>query len=204
MRTDPFYDAWLFLIGQTDDQMALGNWRWFFVGLFIALLIGSIVIAVRNAIAERAQRSFAHVATWVMRTLVGCMWFQGMLWKLPFGTENGLHHWTQQMGEHAAFGFYRDFVASTLLPNFAILNPIVFFTELAFAVSLMLGLGVRFIGVLGVLFALNLWIGLYRHPGEWPWTYLFLAALMGLFSLHAAGRSLGLDAMLRRRRSARA
>jgi hypothetical protein len=46
---------------------------------------------------------------------------------------------------------------------------------------------------------LNLWIGLYRHPAEWPWNYVFLAFLMGAFSLHAAGRSLGLDSILRRR-----
>ncbi len=33
---------------------------------------------------------------------------------------------------------------------------------------------------------------------EWPWSYLFLAMVMFFFVLHAAGRSLGLDAWLRR------
>jgi hypothetical protein len=58
---------------------------------------------------------------------------------------------------------------------------------------------VRLTGALGILFVLNLWIGLYRHPQEWPWTYIFLAGLMALFSVEAAGRSLGLDGWLRRR-----
>ena len=35
-------------------------------------------------------------------------------------------------------------------------------------------------------------------PSEWPWTYMFLAMLMLLFALEGAGRSLGLDARLRR------
>jgi uncharacterized membrane protein YphA (DoxX/SURF4 family) len=78
-------------------------------------------------------------------------------------------------------------------------DPIVFLAELSFAVSLMLGFGVRVTGAIAVLFVLNLWIGLYRHPHEWPWNYIFLAGLMGLFSVLSAGRSLGLDAWLRRR-----
>src|SRR5262249_53983812 len=66
--------------------------------------------------------------------------------------------------------------------------------------SLILGLGVRLIGVLGVIFVLHLWLGIYRpgSPAEWPWEYIFLAMVMFFFALHAAGRSLRLDAWLRR------
>jgi hypothetical protein len=69
-----------------------------------------------------------------------------------------------------------------------------------FTVSLMLGLGVRFAGVIGIFFVLHLWLGIYLpgNPAEWPWSYIFLAMLMFLFALYAAGRSLGLDAWLRR------
>jgi len=67
-------------------------------------------------------------------------------------------------------------------------------------VSLILGFGVRLIGVLGIIFLLHLWLGIYRpgSPAEWPWEYIFLAMVMFFFALHAAGRSLGLDAWLRR------
>jgi hypothetical protein len=37
-----------------------------------------------------------------------------------------------------------------------------------------------------------------QPPTEWPWSYVFLAIVMFFFALHAAGRSLGLDAWLRR------
>src|SRR5262249_3983654 len=60
--------------------------------------------------------------------------------------------------------------------------------------------GVRLIGVLGIIFVLHLWLGIYRpgSPAEWPWAYIFLAMVMFFFALHAAGRSLRLDAWLPR------
>jgi uncharacterized membrane protein YphA (DoxX/SURF4 family) len=128
------------------------------------------------------------------------MWFQGMLWKLPLPASGGLRYWTEQMGERAAFEIHREFVTGFLLPNLHLFGPVVFLAELTFAVSMILGLGVRLAGALGILFVLHLWLGIYRpgDPDEWPWSYMFLAMLMFLFALYAAGRSLGLDAWLRR------
>ena len=60
----------------------------------------------------------------------------------------------------------------------------------------MLGVFVRLFGIIGALQILNLWLGLYSAPGEWPWTYFFLLALMLIFALHRYGRSLGLDAIM--------
>lgn len=71
--------------------------------------------------------------------------------------------------------------------------------EVGFSVSLLLGVGVRVVPLLAVLMVLNVWIGLYRVQSEWPWSYIFLASLMASFSLYAAGRALGLDALIRRR-----
>jgi hypothetical protein len=47
--------------------------------------------------------------------------------------------------------------------------------------------------------SINLWLGLYRAPYEWPWAYFFLILLQITLVVYAAGRSLGLDAMLNRR-----
>jgi uncharacterized membrane protein YphA (DoxX/SURF4 family) len=84
------------------------------------------------------------------------------------------------------------------LPHMSEFGPIVFLAELVFAGSMILGLAVRFVGVLAVAYSLQLWLGLYDNSSEWPWTYMFLAMLMLLFALEGAGRSLGLDARLRR------
>ncbi len=196
----PLTDFWDFLIGNTADQNALGSWKYLLVALFLALIVASVAIAVQNWREDPAQRSATHLGTWFVRVLVGGMWFQGMLWKLPLPVSAGLKYWTEQMGNRAAFAFHRDLVAAVYLPYLQFFNPIIFLAEITFAVSLMLGLGVRLVSALGIVFVLHLWLGIYRpgNPAEWPWSYIFLAIVMFFFALHAAGRSLGLDAWLRR------
>jgi uncharacterized membrane protein YphA (DoxX/SURF4 family) len=83
-----------------------------------------------------------------------------------------------------------------VLPHFYLFAPIVYGLEVLTAVSLLLGLFVRLWGVIGALQILNLWLGLYSAPGEWPWTYFFLLVLMLIFALHRYGRRLGLDAII--------
>jgi len=197
---NPFSDFWNFVIGNTDDHNALGAWKYLFVALFLALIVASVVIAIKNWQEDPSQRTGSHLGTWFVRVLIGGMWFQGMLWKLPLPVSGGLQYWTEQMASRAAFDVHRELVTAVYLPYLYVLNPIIFLAEFTFAVSLILGLGVRLIGVLGIIFVLHLWLGIYRpgSPAEWPWQYIFLAIVMFFFAPHAAGRSLGLDAWLRR------
>jgi uncharacterized membrane protein YphA (DoxX/SURF4 family) len=197
---NPFSDLWEFLIGNTNDHNDLGSWKYIFVALFLALITTSIIIAVRNWHEDRSQRTWTHLGTWFVRVLVGGMWFQGMLWKLPLPVSSGLRYWTEQMGNRAAFAFHRQLVADYYLPYLHILDPIIFLAEFTFAVSLILGLGVRLVSTLAIIFVLHLWLGIYQpgNPAEWPWSYVFLAIVMFMFALHGAGRSLGFDAWLRR------
>ncbi len=198
MRTNPFLDAWLFLIGSTDDHRALGPFRYVFVALFLALLVTSAWIALKNWREDPAQRNAAHLTVCFSRVLIGSMWFQGCLWKLPLPVSGGFEYWTGQMGEHAAFAFHRELVKSVYLTHLNLIDPLVFLAELAFAISLMLGFGVRLVALLAALYSLQLWLGLYSHPGEWPWNYVFLAMIHVLFAVYAAGLSLGVDALARR------
>jgi uncharacterized membrane protein YphA (DoxX/SURF4 family) len=197
---NPFYDAWQFVIGATNDHQTLGVWGYLFAVLFVVLIAASITIAWRNWQQDEEQRTGRHLGTWFVRVMIGCMWFQAMLWKLPLPVSGGLQYWTEQMGKRAAFEAHREFVTGIVVPNLHLLAPFVFLAELTFAVSLILGLGVRLASALAMLFVLNLWLGIYLpgDPAEWPWSYVFLLFLMFLFALHAAGRSLGLDAWLRR------
>jgi uncharacterized membrane protein YphA (DoxX/SURF4 family) len=141
----------------------------------------------------------------VFRLLIGCMWWQQTLWKLPpfytdhpeqpFG-ETGLAHWMTVMGKSAAIPLQADFVNNVVLPHFYLFAPIVYAAEVLTAVSLILGILVRFWGMIGALQILNLWLGLYNAEGEWPWTYFFLLVIQLIFALHHYGRSLGLDALI--------
>jgi len=198
MPNNPFADAWQFLTGATGDYNRLGNWHYLILALFWVLLIVSILMAIRNWREDPTQRTGRHLGIWLVRVLIGCMWFQGMLWKLPLPVSDGLQYWTGQESTNAAFEFHRTFLKDVVLTNMTVFGPIVFVAELVFAGSMMLGLAVRLVGVLGVLYVLQLWLGLYDNASEWPWTYMFLALLMFLFVVEAAGRSLGFDGWLRR------
>ena len=90
-----------------------------------------------------------------------------------------------------------------MLPHFYLFAPVVYSLEVLTAMSLMLGIFVRFWGVIGALQILNLWLGLYNAAGEWPWTYFFLLVLQLIFAVHRYGRSLGLDAVIVARSGAR-
>jgi len=197
MRTNPFYDAWLFLIGSTSDHENSGV-GWLLTALFLALLLASIWIARRNWQQDPAQRTKEHLATWFMRVMIGAMWFQGSLWKLPLPVSGGFAGWTGALGENAAFEFHKWIAKNIFVPLLPVINPLVYLTELSLAVAFILGFLVRPLGVIGMLFVVHLWLGLYLHPGEWPWLYIFLIFVQGFFVLNNAGKSLGLDGLIAR------
>ncbi len=173
--------------------------------IFWLLLLGSIAVAVHVYRTMPEQRTIEHVGNWVFRLLIGCMWWQQTLWKLPpfytdhpeqpFG-ETGLPYWMTVMGRSAAIPLQADFVNNIVLPHFYLFAPMVYAAEVLTAVSLILGIFVRFWGLIGALQILNLWLGLYNAEGEWPWNYFFLLVIQLIFALHHYGRSLGLDALI--------
>jgi len=107
MPTNPFIDVRHFLTGTTGDYLHQGNWRYLILVLFWALLLASIAVAVRNWQQDPAQRTSQHLGIWLVRLLIGIMWFQGMLWKLPLPVSDGLQYWTEQESTSAAFEFHR-------------------------------------------------------------------------------------------------
>ena len=159
------------------------------------LLLSALAIA---AVAWRRlpeQRSPRAVSILILRLLVGGMWWEQTLWKIP-PNYDGLLYWMKQMTEHAAIIAQGRFVADAVIPNVAIVGPLVYLFELAIGVSLTLGLFSRLGALAGLLMALNLWLGEYSTPNEWPWTYGFLIILQAMFVIDPPGRCLGADALL--------
>jgi hypothetical protein len=195
----------------TDIIAFLTKPAWY-TWVFWLLLIASAAIAAYVAARIPEQRSGRHVARWLFRLVIGAMWWQQTLWKLPpyytdqpdapFGT-TGLANWMKIMGQHASIPLQADFVNNIVLPNFYWFAPLVYLAELLTALSLMLGAFVGLFGIIGALQIVNLWLGLYSAPHEWPWTYFFLIVLQLIFAFGYYGRSLGVDALLatRARRS---
>lgn len=199
MRTDPFSDSLAFLLSNTPDHDALGWARYLLVALYWTALIGGCVVAYLAWSRDPAQREGRNAAIWLIRMLVGTMWLQGSLWKLPLPVAGGFRYWTEQLVEHSWLPIHAQIVRDVLLPNINLLDPVVFVTETLLGFSLMLGLGVRFAGLIGIVFTINLWIGLYHRGDEWPWNYMFLIFVNAFFVLDRAGECLGLDGMRRAR-----
>lgn len=189
MRENPLGNAWSFL---TDD-------RWL-TPVFWLLLLGAAAVAVLAWRSDPAQRSVRHIGICLLRIIVGTMWWQQSLWKVPPHYDWGLIHWMEVMVEHASTQLQSNLVRDFVLPNIAVFGPLVYAIEVAIAGSLILGLFTRLGSALGALMAINLWLGLYNAPNEWPWTYMFLVVLELLFLLDPPGRSLGIDALFWRRK----
>jgi uncharacterized membrane protein YphA (DoxX/SURF4 family) len=193
MRTNPISDALEFL--------TQGGWTSY---VFWLLIIASVVIAAVNFLRDSSQRSGLHLWNWLARFFIGAMWWQQSLWKLPPTYTNnpdgsgGLRYWIDEMTKWASTGLQRHFVKDVVLPHFYLFAPQVYFSEVLIAVTLILGLFSRLGAFLGALMAINLWLGLYRSPAEWPWTYFFLIIVQIVFLVQRPGRSLGLDAILQR------
>jgi uncharacterized membrane protein YphA (DoxX/SURF4 family) len=200
MKHDPISDVLNFL-----QQPAFVSGPMWPTVVFWLLVFASVTIAVYAFSAVPGQRHVTHLWNWAFRFLIGCMWWQQTLWKLPpyytdhpdqpFGA-TGLAYWMGVEGKSAAIQLQADFVNNIVLPHFYVFAPAVYSLEVLTAVSLMLGIFVRLWAVIGALQILNLWLGLYNAEGEWPWTYFFLLVLMLIFAVHRYGRSLGLDAVI--------
>src|SRR5215472_684232 len=134
MRTNPFSDALEFLTP--------GEWTSY---VFLLLTIASVVIAAINLRREASQRSVLHLWNWLARLLIGCMWWQQSLWKLPpTYTDNpdgsgGLRYWVDKMVDGAAFQIQSDFVHYVVQPYFLLFAPIVYSVEVLIGVSLITG-----------------------------------------------------------------
>lgn len=198
MRANPFSDFITFILGNSGDQNALGSYKYLTVALFLGLLLAGLGIAVTAWRRDPAQRTAKHLAIFAMRVTAAGMWYQATLWKLPWPVSGGFRFWLQASAKYSAFQVHSDLMNLLFVPNIAIVQPLVYLLEVFFAASLMLGFAVRLSGTLAVLFTLNLWIGLYNDPTEWAWTYIAIMVSHGMFVASEAGRSLGLDHLLRR------
>jgi uncharacterized membrane protein YphA (DoxX/SURF4 family) len=177
--------------GDAADFVTRGG---FFGDVYVVLLVLAAAIALVAWWRNPAERGARAVGLLLLRVLTGTMWWQQSLWKIP-PNYGGLIYWMRQEAAHAAIPLQGRLVREVVLPHIRIFGPAVYAIEVAIGVSLILGLYTRAGALLGILMGVNLWLGLYSAPREWPWTYFFLIIIMSLFAIDPPGRVLGLDAL---------
>jgi uncharacterized membrane protein YphA (DoxX/SURF4 family) len=160
----------------------------------------------------------------VIRLFLGFLWFQQILWKLPpsFGCNDkglnydrtidpslldeanglsGLCDWVVREANNTnnfpGFGWFPGFVQNFVVPNFGFFAWSTVFIETFLAVSLILGVFTRLGGLVGTLFAINLFGGLTGLPKEeWPWIYGQLILLNGVFLVLGSRMQYSVDMLL--------
>lgn len=137
----------------------------------------------------------------VVRVALGLLWVQGAGWKTPpdFGQEagRGLFRYTSYAVEHPVFAPYSWLVENVVLPNFTLFGYLVLLAEASIGAFLVVGLATRFWAGLGILQTTAITLSVLNAPHEWPWAYYLMLAAHAVVLATAAGRTGGLDGLLR-------
>jgi hypothetical protein len=150
----------------------------------------------------------------IARLVIGYMWITQLMWKMPplFGCPanfalstslqsrtTGLCDWTGLMAHYSIWPVHRALVANLVAPNLSWMGWFIWLMETFIAISLILGLFSRLGGLVGLVQATNLYLGLTALPFEWYWTYGMMIILHLIFFAIPPGRTLGVDVWLRPR-----
>ena len=185
MNPDPLTDAVAFLC-----QLI---WP---VILLWALLLGSLLLAVRAWRRQMPPPDAGDVAIWLARVLVGCLWWQKSMWKVPPHYDELLRV-LDAMAQHTALPMQATTIHAVEIPHIALFGPLVYGMEVVTALCLILGVLSRLGALVGLVLAAFLWLGWYSVPDGWPWGFATLVILHALWACRAPGRSLGADALVR-------
>ena len=137
----------------------------------------------------------------VLRIGVALMWIQNASWKTPpdFGEtdKSGLYVFTRYAVEHPVLPPFAALIDQLVLPNFVFFGWVALLTESALGAFLLVGLLTRFWAVVGVAQCLAIMFSVLNAPNEWHWSYyLMILAHLAIFAT-AAGRTFGVDGVLR-------
>ncbi len=144
-----------------------------------------------------------RVALAVVRIGIGLLWIQSAGWKTPpnFGQDSGtgLFKYTSYAVEYPVFPPFSWLIENLVLPNFAFFGYLTLLLEASMGAFLLVGLATRFWAVLGIIQTVAIALSVLNAPDEWPWSYYLMIAAHVVILAAAAGRTAGLDGVLRPR-----
>ena len=150
---------------------------------------------------ERTRASNIVIA--LVRVAFSLLWLQNVTWKVPpdFGAnqQKGLWEWAHQAVVHPVLPPYSWLVEHVILPGLPVFGWGVLLIEGGLGIFLLLGLATRGWAIIGILQTTVIILSVLNVPGEWPWTYYLMIMTSAMLWATAAGRSYGLDALLRAR-----
>lgn len=140
-----------------------------------------------------------------VRVTIALLWIENTGWKRPpsFGEGSdppgGLYKWTTYAVEHEVFAPWAWLVDNVVLPNFQLFGWFTLIVEASLGAFLLVGLATRFWALVGIGQSIAITLSVLNAPHEWFWAYFMMIAAHLVLLATAAGRSYGVDAVLRRR-----
>lgn len=137
----------------------------------------------------------------LFRMLFGLMYLHMALQKAPWVITDGerfgwLYGFIWKQINHPTFDWYAVFLKGVVLPYFTLFGALSFLTEIGLGLGLFIGLFTPLVGLGGALWMVNIAVGSFSIPEEWPWIWMLLIVPQVVFALSRAGRPLGLDAVV--------
>ncbi len=134
----------------------------------------------------------------LFRVGVALLWIENAGWKKP-PDFSSLRYFTSFAVSDPVFPPFSWLVEHVILTNFAFFGWMTLLVEASLGAFLLLGLATRLWALIGMFQSLAITMSVLNAPHEWEWSYyLMILAHLALFAT-AAGRSYGLDAVLRPR-----
>jgi uncharacterized membrane protein YphA (DoxX/SURF4 family) len=154
-----------------------------------------------NFLATKTQRvPLAWIS--LLRILVGVLFLTTWASNLSKGfyTPDGLLEFFTSVFPQAdnPLTWYAGFIEGVILPIRGFFAPFQLVAEFLFGLFLLLGFLTPFASAAGIFFVLNTFLATFGH--DWPWSYAMLMAILAVVLVTRAGRSLGIDNLLIKRR----
>jgi len=132
----------------------------------------------------------------LVRIGVALLWIENAGWKTP-PDFTSLRKFTGYAVEYPVFSPFSWVVEHLVLPHFTVFAWMTLLVEASLGAFLLIGLATRLWALVGVGQSVAIMLSVLNSPNEWEWSfYLMILAHVALFAT-AAGRSFGLDGVLR-------
>jgi thiosulfate dehydrogenase [quinone] large subunit len=149
-----------------------------------------------EARAIRIDGALPRAAIAGVRIVAGLLWLTNVAWKTPpdFRT---LERFTRWGVDFPVFAPFSAVIERVILPNMTFFGYLTLITEASLGAFLLLGLATRLWAVVGMLMSASIALTVINAPHEWSWAYYLMFTLHAAVWASAAGRSFGLDGILR-------
>ena len=117
-----------------------------------------------------------------------------------FYTPDGLQYFFTQVFPQSgnSLTWYAAFIENIILPARGAFGPFQLVTEFLIGVFLLVGFLTPYTSAAGAFFILNTFLATFGH--DWPWSYVMILGILLVLFFTRAGRSLGIDSILVRKR----